>query len=406
MASDEIGLAQIEAALAQVRKFFKPTALTRSRELSERFGREVRLKWDSRLRTGSFKERGAIAVLAELHAQSIKPGGSKSEVCAASAGNHALALAYYSAQFGIPCHIVMPKGAALVKIEATRRSGAEVQLAGDYFDEAVAFAKELADKKGYRYVSAFDDNAIIAGQGTCGLEILEQDTSFDSIVVPIGGGGLISGIATAIKAKRPDVKVIGVQSDWALQMRALGATSSKLRPITIADGIGVKGIGQLTAPIMQRFVDKTLSVSEDEIASAVVQLLECERSLVEGAGAAAVAALIAGKLPEECKRPVFIVCGSNIDLNLLRRLISRELTTRGRVIKVVVSMPDRAGSLSAITALIASSGANVLEVIHDRSLGKVPGDVSISFVAEVRDRAHAQEMLELLRREGLSPQGG
>ena len=404
MASDEITLSKIEAAMLQVRKFFKATALTRSRELSERFGREVRLKWDSRLRTGSFKERGAISVLSELHARA--PDRSKLAVCAASAGNHALALAYYSAQFGIPCHIVMPKGAALVKIEATRRNGAEVQLAGEYFDEAVAFAKELSNKQGYHYVSAFDDTAIIAGQGSCGLEILEQDSSFDSVVVPIGGGGLISGVATAIKAKRPEVKVIGVQSEWALHMRALGATPSKLRPITIADGIGVKGIGELTAPIMKRCVDLTLSVSEDEIATAVVQLLECERSLVEGAGAAAVAALIADKLPADCKRPVFLVCGSNIDLNLLRRLISRELTTRGRIIKVVVSMPDRAGSLSAITALIAGSGANVLEVIHDRSLGKVPGDVSISFVAEVRNRAHAQELLDLLKREGLSPQGG
>lgn len=398
MASDVIGLPQIEAALLQVRKFFKPTALTRSREFSERFGREVRLKWESRLRTGSFKERGAISVLSQLYG-----AGGKTAVCAASAGNHALALAYYSAQFGVPCHIVMPKGAALVKIDATRRSGADVQLAGDYFDEAVAFAKELSVKKGYHYVSAFDDPAIIAGQGTCGLEILEQDATFDSIVIPVGGGGLISGVASAIKAKRPEVKVIGVQSEWAINMRALGASPSKLRPITIADGIGVKGIGQLTGPIMQRYVDKTLSVSEDEIASAVVQLLESERSLVEGAGAAAVAALIAGKLPEECKRPVFLVCGSNIDLNLLKRLISRELTTRGRVVKIAVSMPDRAGSLSAITALIAGCGANVLEVIHDRSLGKVPGDVSISFVAEVRDRAHAQELLEILKREGLSP---
>lgn len=400
MASDVIGIAEIEIALSQVRNFFKPTALTRSREFSERFGREVRLKWDSRLRTGSFKERGAISVLSQLHASN-----SKMPVCAASAGNHALALAYYSAQFGIPCHIVMPKGAALVKVEATRRSGADVQLEGEYFDEAVAFANELAKQQGYRYVSAFDDPAIIAGQGTCGLEILEQDATFDSVVVPIGGGGLISGVATAIKSRRPDVKIIGVQSEWALQMRAQAHTSSKLRPITIADGIGVKGIGALTAPIMQRYVDKFVSVSEDEIASAVIQLLECERSLVEGAGAASIAALIAGKIPEDCKRPVFLVCGSNIDLNLLKRLISREFSTRGRVVKISVSMPDRAGSLSAITALIAACGANVLEVIHDRSLGRVPGDVSIAFVAEVRDRAHAQELMQVLTREGLSPKG-
>jgi threonine dehydratase len=392
-------LAAIEAALPRIRAALPITPLTHSPTLSELTGREIFVKWENRHRTGSFKERGAVNFVA-LHGAESKNG-----VCAASAGNHALALSYHAARAGIPCHIVMPVSAPLVKVQATRKTGAEVILHGNTFDEAYAFGVALAAEKGYAYCPAFDHPSVIAGQGTAGLEIMEQLADFDSVIVPIGGGGLISGISTAIKSKRPDIFFLGVQSEWVVTARAKkldpAAPQPLIPPTSIADGIAVKTIGKLTAPIIAQNVDQVVTVSENEIADAIMRLLELERTVVEGAGAAGIAALLAGYLPAKYKRTAVVVCGSNIDTSVLSRLIERDMAQRNRLLRLLVSVPDRPGSLHATTGIVARLGANVLQVYHDRSSTSLPGNVDIAFVLEIRDQPHKQSVIAGIRETGL-----
>jgi threonine dehydratase len=297
----------------------------------------------------------------------------------------------------------MPRTAPLVKIRHTERTGATVILEGSTFDEAYERAQALAKQEGTRFVSAFDDHAIIAGQGTAGLEILEQCPDLDTIVVPVGGGGLASGIALAVKARRPEVMIIGVQSEWVLKSRAESKPPSEtaIRPVTIADGIAVKRVGTLTGPIIGALLDSLISVNEGEIANGILRYLELERTMVEGAGAAALAAILAGKLPKGRRHTVVLACGGNIDMNVLSRLIERDMAQLGRLLKVVVSAPDRPGSLHRISGALSAQGANVLEVQHDRSFSKVPGNVDITFSMEVRDNAHKLRVLEQLRALGV-----
>lgn len=391
--------ALIEAALPRIRAALPITPLTHSPALSEVSGREIFIKWENRHRTGSFKERGAVNFVA-LHGADSKNG-----VCAASAGNHALALSYHAARAGIPCHIVMPVSAPLVKVQATRKTGAEVILFGNTFDEAYAHGVALAEEKGYAYCPAFDHPSVIAGQGTAGLEILDQLADFDSVIVPIGGGGLISGISTAIKSQRPDVFFLGVQSEWVVNARAKKADPSAPQPLipptSIADGIAVKTIGKLTAPIIAANVDAVVTVSENQIANAIMRLLELERTVVEGAGAAGIAALLAGMLPAKYKRTAVVVCGSNIDTSVLSRLIERDMAQRNRLLRLLVSVPDRPGSLHATTGIVARLGANVLQVYHDRSSTSLPGNVDIAFVLEVRDHPHKEAVVSGIREAGL-----
>ena len=391
--------ALIEAALPRIRAALPITPLTHSPALSEVSGREIFIKWENRHRTGSFKERGAVNFVA-LHGADSKNG-----VCAASAGNHALALSYHAARASIPCHIVMPVSAPLVKVQATRKTGAEVILFGNTFDEAYAHGVALAEEKGYAYCPAFDHPSVIAGQGTAGLEILDQLADFDSVIVPIGGGGLISGISTAIKSQRPDVFFLGVQSEWVVNARAKKADPSAPQPLipptSIADGIAVKTIGKLTAPIIAANVDAVVTVSENQIANAIMRLLELERTVVEGAGAAGIAALLAGMLPAKYKRTAVVVCGSNIDTSVLSRLIERDMAQRNRLLRLLVSVPDRPGSLHATTGIVARLGANVLQVYHDRSSTSLPGNVDIAFVLEVRDHPHKEAVVSGIREAGL-----
>jgi threonine dehydratase len=393
MNEGQLEFKDILRARAFVSSTIAVTPLTLSPSLSEQVGREVYLKWDNKLKTGSFKERGAINFLNCLSKEDRAKG-----VCAASAGNHALALSYYAAKFGVDCQIVMPINAPLVKIEATEKTGARVILHGYSFDEAYNYALKLSEDTCSVFVSAFDDYRIMAGQGTCGLEILEQLEDFDSIIIPIGGGGLISGIASAIKEKKPDIFIMGVMSEWVVQMRQQKADAEKplISPPTIGDGIGVKTIGKLTKPIIDKLVDKIVSVSELSMARAVVRLLETEKTVVEGSGAAALAALLDGCLPEKFKRTILLACGSNIDMNVLSRLIEREMGERGRILRISVSVPDRPGSLHAITGLIAKNGANVLQCFHDRSFSKLPGNVEISLLLEVRNKKHRADILSCL----------
>lgn len=388
------------SALTCVRRFFPPTALTHSPALSELADREVYLKWDNKLRTGSFKERGAVNFLSNLSSTERRRG-----VCAASAGNHALALSYYARKFRIPCTLVMPVFAPLVKVQASKRLGAEVISYGNNFDEAYTYAEDLARRTRKIYVPAFDHPKIIEGQGTAGLEIMDQLPDVDAIVVPIGGGGLISGIGLAVKGKRPRIGLIGVQSEWAVKARATisGHLSTQFSG-TIADGIAVKRVGVYTDPIMKSIVDSFVAVSENEIANAVVRVLEHERTVVEGAGAAGVAALLSGKIPKRYKRIAIMACGSNIDMNVLSRLIERDMAQHDRLLRLKVSLPDRPGSLRRATGILAEQGGNVLEVIHDRSFSREPVNVDISFVLEVRDARHRGQILAALAKEGLTVQ--
>jgi len=389
-------LADVEAAQKRLSPYLPVTPLTPAWSLSERLGRSIRIKWDNKLRTGSFKERGALNFLLMMDEAARKRG-----VCAASAGNHALGLSYHANRLGVPCHLVMPMNAPLVKVESCRRLGAEILLHGTLTD-ALVRAKALATEKNLTFVPPFDHLNVVTGQGVAGLEVLEQAPDADAIIIPIGGGGYAAGLATAVKAKRPDMFILGVCSEWALKARTDPSLHSKgPLPTTIADGIAVKTIGSVTGPIIDKLVDSVVAVSESAIARAIIALLEYEHAVVEGAGAAAFAALQEGLLPERFKNPVVMVCGSNIDTNLLSRLIEHDMAERGRLLRVSISLPDRPGSLHSLSGMIATKGANILQVHHDRFYAHSPGNVEITVVMEVRDRAHAEEIVQALTAEGM-----
>lgn len=391
-----VTIADVESAAGRLRAFLSPTPLTFSTALSELFGHEVYLKWENRLRTGSFKERGALNMLLTLTPEERSRG-----VCAASAGNHALALSYYAHQLGIPCRIVMPIKAPLVKAETTRAHGAEVILIGETFNEAYDYACTLTNEQQLVFVPPFDHPLVVAGQGTAGLELIEQLPAFDTLVVPVGGGGLISGISLVVKQRMPQAHIIGVQSEWALSPpQHLGAISA-IPPVTIADGIAVKRLGHVTAPIISRYVDRLIAASEVEVARSVMLLLEREHAVSEGAGAVGVTALLRNVVPPTTRRTVVVMSGSNIDANILSRLIERHMVECGRILRISISVPDAPGSLHTVTGMIAAQRANILQVDHDRSFSRLPGHVDVSFTLEVRNGAHQKEILSRLREAGL-----
>lgn len=388
-----VTIEDVVAAHDRIRKVLPVTPLTHSTALSERAGIEVHLKWENKLKTGSFKERGAVNALSLLPEKQRARG-----VCAASLGNHALALSYHAARFKIPCVIVMPLNAPLVKVQATKNTGADVVLHGQSFNEAYEYALTLSLERSLRFISAFDDAAVIAGQGTCALELLEQSSDFDSIIVPVGGGGLISGIALALKSRRPDIHILGVRSDWVTKAHTDTTKPAPLLPaVSIADGIAVKRPGQLTGPIIKNYVDKVVSLSEPQIADSIIGFLELERVVVEGAGAVGFSALLGKNLPSTCKKAIVVVSGSNIDMNMLSRLIERDMGEKGRLLRLVVSVPDRPGSLHTVTGILARTGANVLQVMHDRSFSHIPGNVDITLLLEVKDSQHKAVIIKTLR---------
>ncbi len=403
-----ITLPDIEQATKQLRPFLNVTPLLRSAAFSERLGREIFIKWDNMHRTGSFKERGALHAL-----MSLTDAQRKNGVCAASAGNHAMALSFHAQRLKVPCTVVMPVTAPLVKVQSAQNYGAEVILFGHTLDEAYQHCLGLATERNFEFISAYDDERVVTGQGSCGIEIVDQLADFDSIVVPIGGGGLIGGIATVLKAKRPDIFILGVQSEWAVSARRSAPSTvssgkkvvspasltmlSRLPPATVADGIAVKRIGKVTGPLIEKLVDKVVSVSESVIAHAIVQYIEHEHAVVEGAGAASLAGVLANHLPPKCRRTVLLACGSNIDINVLSRLLERDMGERGRLLRMQLSVPDRPGSLAFATAIFAREAANILEVIHDRSFSRIPGNVDITFELEVRNEDHKTRILEALR---------
>jgi threonine dehydratase len=370
-----------------------------SQMLSALTGQQVYLKLENLQMTGSFKERGALNRIALLTSEQAARG-----VVAASAGNHAQGVAYHATKRGIRALIVMPLATPLVKVTATRGFGAEVVLHGANYDEACEEAMRLCAAEGMTFIHPFDDAVVMAGQGTIGLELLEQIPQLEAVVVPIGGGGLIGGIACAIKESRPGIRVIGVQTS---RLPSMIAAVELHRPVTmepattIADGIAVRRAGDVTLPVVERYVDEIVTVDEDEIASAILVLLEREKTLAEGAGAAALAALLQKKTSLQGAHTAVMVCGGNIDVTLLSRIIERGLVQDGRLIRLRIHLLDKPGALADLTRLIASYRANIVDTLHNRAYyGVNLGDTVIDITMETRGREQVEELLAALTDEG------
>ncbi|MBK9153010.1 MAG: threonine ammonia-lyase [Chloracidobacterium sp.] len=370
-------------------------------KLSNQLGCTSFLKAECLQRGGSFKVRGAYNKISRLSEEEKKRG-----VIAASAGNHAQGVALAAKLHGIKSTIVLPDFAPLTKVVATRALGAEVILKGSTFDEAVAYSRELQAKHGYTYVHAFEDELVIAGQGTIGLEIAEAHPEVTVIVVPIGGGGIISGIAIAAKSLLKNVRIYGVQ---AANVSAVKGSLAAGHPVelavyqpTIADGIAIKRPGELTLPVISELVDEVLEVSEEEIAMGIYHCVQNVHLVVEGAGAAGVAALIAGKVPLKSDDVVCsVLCGGNIDANLLARILEQVMVRQGRYVILKVLVLDRPGMLAGVLAHVAETGANVIEVYHQRAIWLAPlGRVGIEMILEVRDESHAQDVRSHLEKCG------
>ena len=363
-------------------------------------GNQVFFKLENLQMTGSFKERGAINKLNALTPEERQRG-----VVTASAGNHAQGVAYHAARLGIRAKICMPVGTPLIKVSSTKDYGAEVILFGNNFDEASEEAERLRKAENLTGVHAFDDDAIIAGQGTVGLELLEQQPDLEAVVVPVGGGGLIGGIACALKETRPGIKVVGVETERIPSMKAALAahTPVTLPPAaTIGDGIAVRRAGDRTLPLVAKYVDEIVTVDEEEIANAILLLLEREKTVAEGAGAAPVAALLNHKTSLKGLRTAVVVSGGNIDVNFLSRIIERGLVKDGRLVRLRLRTPDQPAALYKVLGLIAERRANVMNIVHDRShYGVNLGESVIELTLETRGRDHANQIVALLRRAAI-----
>ena len=391
--------AVLEAA-ERIRDGIVATPCTRTRAFADIVPSRLHLKFENLQRTGSFKDRGSLNHLLRLAPEQRARG-----VVTASAGNHGQGLAYHGGRLGIPVTVVMPVNAPLTKVSNTRGYGARVLQSGTILDEAAVAAAKIADEEGLAPVPAFDHADIIAGQGTIGLEILEQIPDVDTLLVPVGGGGLISGICIAIKEVRPEVRVIGIEADAAASARAsreAGHIVQITHSDTLADGIATKRIGQLTFPIIERYVDDLVSVGEDAIAAAILLLLEREKTVAEGAGAVPIAALLSGRLRlEPDARVVAVISGGNIDINMISRIIDRGLVFDGRAARLAVKVRDRPGSLATVTRTVADLGANVLETYHRRAYADISlGEVEIVIQMETRGREHVEEVVTALRALG------
>ena len=400
MADLAVTAADVLAAADRIRGKVERTPCHRAAGLSDLCGCDVYAKLDYLQPTGSFKERGARNALEQLP-QGV-PG-----VVAASAGNHALALARHGRDLGIGVTVVMPKWAPLVKVASCRRLGAKVILHGDAFDAARRHAMTLRDERGLTYVHGFDDPAVIAGAGTVAIEVLEDVPDADAMIVPVGGGGLVAGMATYLAHARPDCRVYAVETDAA---PTLSAALEAGRPVevetrpSIADGLNIAQLGDNCFEPCRRWVARCVQVSEAETARAVLRLLEREKAVVEGAAATPLAA-VTGPLKEELagKKVVLILCGGNIDATVLGRVIERGLAADGRLCRVICRTSDRPGSLAKLLDLVGEAGASVKEVHHDRSFGPADvGRVDILLVLETNDRAHARRVQEALRSAGVS----
>ena len=394
-----IQLADIAAARERIRKSIYLSPCAHSQHLSAQTGQQIYLKLDNLQMTGAFKERGALNKILQLTPEQKQRG-----VVAASAGNHAQGVAYHATQHGIRSIIVMPHPTPLVKVTATKNFGAEVILHGANYDAAYEEATRICTAGGMTFIHPFDDPMVIAGQGTIGLEMLEQVPQLEAVVVPIGGGGLIAGIACAIKETNPKIRVVGVQTSRLPSMMAAVAEHHPVTieaATTIADGIAVRRAGDVTLPLVEKYVDEIVTVDEDEIASAILVLLEREKTLAEGAGAAGLAALLQKKTSLRGAHTGVLVGGGNIDVTLLSRIIERGLVQDGRLIRLRIHLLDKPGALADLTKLIAEHRANIVDTLHNRAYyGVNLGDTVIDITMETRGREQVDELLAVLTAEG------
>lgn len=400
MPNESVTLAHIEAARRTIAGHVLPTPMLPAPKLSALTGAEVFVKYENLQVTNSFKERGARNKLASLSAEERKRG-----IIAMSAGNHAQAVAYHAASLGIPACVVMPVTTPFVKVAATRDYGAEVVLEGEDVTEAQLRAEALARERNLTWVHPYDDAHVIAGQGTIGLEMLEAAPALDVLVVPIGGGGLISGIAIAAKAKKPSIEIMGVEA--ALYPSFWNAIKGENRPLggsTLAEGIAVKNVGKLTLPIVRALVSDIVLVDESQIERAANAFLTLQKTMAEGAGAAGLAAMLAQPQRFAGRKVGLVLCGGNIDPRILASIMVRELERDQRIVSFRLTIPDRPGVLGQIATRLGELGANILEVDHKRLFLDVPAKgARLDVTVETRDAAHAQEILAAFKADGFAP---
>jgi threonine dehydratase len=400
-----VPLSEIVAARSRLNGYIVRTPCAESAALSELTGARIFCKSEQLQRTGSFKERGARNALAQLPPEQARTG-----VIAASAGNHALGLAWHGRLLNVPVTVVMPRFAPLVKVTRCRKFGATVVLHGDTFDEARAEAIRLAQERRLAFVHSFDDPNVIAGQGTLAFEILEQVPDADAVLVPVGGGGLLAGMAIVLQALKPDLQIIGIEPANAACFAAGLAASAPVRVatrFTIADGLAVAEAGRQALAIVQSLAHRMVKVDEEALALAILRLAEVERCVIEGAGAAGLAALLSNKLPELAGRNVvLLLTGGNIDPLAHSRVIERGLAADGRIYRFNVLLTDRPGGLAHLSSLLAQAGANVTEIVHNRTFaGPDLSRVQVLCTVETRDRDHVAEIQQRLAENGVELAG-
>ncbi len=390
-----VGAADVEVAWDVLKDYHRRTPLILSRSLSEMTGSNVYLKFENKQRSGSYKFRGAFVKIASLSDAEKEKG-----VIAASTGNNALAVARAASIQNVKSVVVVPTGMALPRAEVARYYGAEVRYFGGSYGEANIEAERISKDEGYTLIHPYDDEKVIAGQGTIGIELLEELPEVDTLVVPIGGGALISGIAIAIKAKNPDARIIGVQTSGAppQELPSPDGQHVTIRRVTsIADDITIRMPGKLTMPIIRKMVDTVVTVDEDEIARGFVFLLERHKTVAEGAGAVPTAAILFDKTNDLGKNVVCLISGGNLDINNIGKIIRQGLTKAGRILQIRVQMEDRPGRLFNLLESISEGGANILEVSHRRDVTDLPyGLVELNLTFETRDEDHAHKLLSLI----------
>ncbi|MDO8420278.1 MAG: threonine ammonia-lyase [Rubrivivax sp.] len=396
--TDDVTNADIEAAARRLAGQVLETPCVESKTLSQIVGAQVFLKFENLQFTSSFKERGALNKLAAL----VESGAPVRGVIAASAGNHAQGVAYHAQRLGLRAVIVMPQHTPTVKVERTRGFGAEVVLTGDSFDEARDHAYALAAAQGLTFVHPFDDPLVIAGQGTIGIEMLRAQPTLETLVVAVGGGGLISGIAIAARALKPGIEIIGVQtSRFPAMVNAIKGTAYPQGSSTIAEGIAVGQPGRITQAIIRERVDDLVLVDEGDIEQAVLMLLEIEKTVVEGAGATGLAALLRHPARFAGRKVGLVLCGGNIDPLLLAAIIERGMVRAGRLARIRVAARDTPGVLARITAVVAEAGANIDEVHHQRAFSTLSAQsVEVELVVQTRNPAHVRDVVARLQAAG------
>lgn len=391
-----ITFADIEEARERIKEQIYVSPFARSETISQMTGSKVFFKLENLQMTGSFKERGALNRLLTLTPEDARRG-----VIAASAGNHGMAVAFHSRRSNIAATIVMPQFAPLVKVTRVRQYGAQSVLHGGDYEAAYAEAIRLSREKALTFISAFDDPWVVAGQGTIGLEIYEQNPDLDAVIVPVGGGGLIAGVALALKTLKPGIRVIGVQAEAVPSMKVAlekGAPAELPPATTIADGIAVRRVGATPFDLVKKYVDEIVTVSEGEIAKAVLILLEIEKTVAEGAAAVPLAALLNKKVSLAGKNVGLVLSGGNIDMNLISRIIESGLIQDGRLGRFSIVISDRPGSLARVAQRVADLGANILQISQSRGFGEMAiGETEVELILETAGREHIQRIYETLR---------